>query len=184
MKLFTPFLLSLLVSTNVVAKKTDSDKNHTIFLGAGLSGIETDSSSETHSLDDMDFSSQFGYRFKYNENFAFDVRFIESQSSEFENVRERARSFAEFSSIIVSAQAKTAISKNNFVYANLGLNNYSWDIVAQDQVNDLDSSGVSSFAALGWKYQFSRIELGVEYQWLDMSELTSKSCAFNLGYRF
>jgi len=113
----------------------------------------------------MDFSSQLGYRFQYNENFAFDARFIESQSSEFENIRKRKQSFAEFSTIVVSAQAKTSISKNNFVYANLGLNNYSFDIVAEDQVNDLDSTGISTFAALGWQYQFSRIELGLEYQW-------------------
>jgi hypothetical protein len=184
MKLLTPLLFSLLASSNVAAQTSDSNKNHTIFLGAGFSGIEADSKSESNSLDEIDFSSQIGYRYQYNGNFAFDARFIESQSSEFENIRERKQSFAEFSSIIISAQARTAISKNNFLYANLGLNNYRWELVAQEQANDLDSSGISTFAALGWKYQFSRIELGLEYQWLDMSKLTSKSFAFNLGYRF
>ena len=167
------------------------DSPHTVFYGAALSDMTFSRKNETKDVDDG-AANEFGYRYQINDTFAFDARYIKSSSISFKELLSLGLfdGTIDYSAIVASAQGRYAITKNIFVYGNVGASSYNWEynkqgpLTATADQRKLDDSGLGAFGAIGAKYQWSHVELSIENKWLMMGDVKVSNFGLAVGYRF
>ena len=182
----------LLPATAVNAASMDS---HEVFAGLMLGDTHVEQRTESNEGSDSSLAGQLGYRYHALKHLAFDVRYLEGESTDLDNVLSlfgEEYDEVEYSAWIVSAQLSTQVLDNTWVYTNLGLASYEWELensgerlfgddVAAFQAED---DGTSAFWAVGAKYKWTSFSLGAEYQRLKMGDVETSNWGVQLGYAF
>lgn len=184
--------LTTLLASPAFAKDTTSiDNPHTVFVGVGHGNVEfeyqlNDANKKDDRSGDVEF---FGYRYKINDTWAVDARYMKGKPSTFSGLF-HSTSKVNFDARIISARANLKLNKRWSVYGNLGLNHYDWDIVTsslggnvkRQTLNDKNSTGI--FAATGMTMAWQRVELNVGYQLLKMGDLNADNFTVDVGFKF
>ncbi len=186
-KLSQLLLATILCSGSVFAQ----EEAHSVFANMGMGSALYDLKRADEDLVDSEISdsdlntvAQFGYRFQYTDSLGLEVKYSNSNSSGF-NFTYTALDFSLFT---VAGTLRTEFSANQFIYASLGMNYYDWTVTDKKMSGKVlfkeNQTGADIYYAVGYKYEFSNIDLGFEYQIIKMSDLNSNIGSINLGYRF
>ena len=155
------------------------EKPHSIFINAGTGTVEAESRG------DINVIMQLGYLYQLDESLSIDIRNTRSEASGFGNF---FIADLDFSLNTVSGQYRKNLGGHHFTYISIGASYYDWEYTDKmftgKVVNKADDTGVDLYYAVGYKYEFSDIELGAEYQVINMGDMDSKIFSINLGYRF
>lgn len=90
----------------------------------------------------------------------------------------------DFNNFIVALRFDSKITENSFIYGKLGAQYFDYEMTNTNTVFEEDS-GTGIYSELGWQYQWSNeVNLNVGYQHIAMSDLTTSSLTFGIGYRF
>lgn len=181
--------ISLVMSINAFAEQEVTTQNpHSVFFSAGFGDAEfktknTNNNSHTYDFDD-NASTQIGYRYQLTDIFAIDTRLINSSSFGFKQFASLGLldGTIDYSAFTVSAQARKSITQNSYMYANAGIAKYDWEY--KTKKTKLDDSGFGGLFSLGYRYQWRKVELSVEHQWLTMGDMKASNYAAEIGYRF
>ena len=181
--------IALGMSANALAELEVQTQNpHSVFFSAGFGDAEfktknKNNNSHTYDFDD-NASTQFGYRYQLTDIFAIDTRYIDSSSFGFKQIF----SFGlldgtiDYDAFAISAQARKSMTQNSYLYANAGVARYDWEY--KTKKSKLNESGFGGLFSLGYKYQWRKVELSVEHQWLTMGDMKASNYAAEVGYRF
>lgn len=183
----------LALPIQVFAKDASANENltHTIFYAAAISDVELSTRNKVSDYDEG-MVHELGYRYQINQYFAAESRFIKSSSIG----AKQAISLGlidgslNYSVLVASGQARVALTNNSYLYGNLGLTSYQWEYekngpwTPKDEMKSLKDSGIGSYLSVGAKYQWSRIELAIENQWLKMGDVNASNITVSVGYRF
>jgi hypothetical protein len=91
----------------------------------------------------------------------------------------------DFSNLIVAVRFDKALTEHNFIYGKLGAQYFDYEMTDSNNAVFEEDSGTGIYSELGWKYQWSNnVSLNVAYQHIAMSDLSTSSMAFGIGYRF
>lgn len=190
-KLLLPALIVLPLQLAAQQPVEAKANPHTVFYSFGIADIDYSGKDQ---VDDFDNGAVqgIGYRYQINDTFAATARYIKSESLGFKQVVSLGALDAtiDYSALVLSGQARYELIKNGFVYGELGVSHYQWDFTKQgpwtssQQQKNIDKSGVGAFMAIGAKYQWSRVELAIENQWLTMGDVKTSNFGASIGYRF
>lgn len=181
--------IALGMSASVFAEQEVQTQNpHSVFFSAGFGDAEfktknKDNNSHTYDFDD-NASTQFGYRYQLTDIFAIDTRYIDSSSFGFKQIFSLGLldGTIDYDAFAVSAQARKSMTQNSYLYANAGVARYDWEY--KTKKSKLNESGFGGLFSLGYKYQWRKVELSVEHQWLTMGDMKASNYAAEVGYRF
>jgi len=155
------------------------ERPHSIFVNAGSGTLEVEESG------DINFILQLGYRFQFNENISIDLRNTRSEATGFGTL---FSADLDFSLNTIAAQYRKNLGGHNFAYVSLGASYYDWEFAdkafTSKVVKRVEDNGVDIYYGVGYKYEFDVIDLGAEYQVMQMADMDSKIFTINLGYRF
>jgi len=179
--------LTLALSANAMANQNKViESPHSVFIAAGFGATEFKrENSENNSYDfDDNASIQMGYRYQFTDIFSVDTRYINSSSFGFKEVLSLGllEGSIDYSTFSVSGQARKSITQNSYLYGNLGVARYNWDY--ETSKIGVDDSGFGGLVSLGYRYQWSKIELSLEHQWLTMGDMKASNLTAEVGYRF
>ncbi|MFT5760048.1 MAG: hypothetical protein ACI9LM_004832 [Alteromonadaceae bacterium] len=186
-KLGLLFFTTLLCSSATLAQ----EKNHSIFASMGIGSVNYDLDRTDEgavgsmiSDDDVNTIAQFGYRYQYTDSIGMEVKYSNANSSGLDFTY----TDLDFSFFTVAGVLRTELAQNQFIYASLGANYYDWTVEDKKRSGKLvfkeNQSGVDIYYAVGYKYEFSSIEIGIEYQIIKMADMDSNIGSITLGYRF
>jgi len=178
---------TLVLSTNVIANQNEQVENpHSVFVAIGFGDTELNNKNNSNKSYDFDSnaSSQIGYRYQINDIFSVETRYINSSSIGFKQVVSLGLldGSIDYNTFAFSGQARKSLTQNSYIYGSVGFANYDWEYKTKEsKVND---SGFASLYSLGYRYQWSKVELAIEHQWLDMGDIKATNFSTEVGYRF
>ena len=190
-KILIAALLTLPVQVIAKDNTTQPPKTHTLFYAAAISDIELSSSNKVSDYDEG-MAHEFGYRYQVNQYLAAESRFIKSSSIGAKQVMSLGLidGSLNYSVLVASGQARISLTNNSYLYGNLGITSYQWEYekngpwTPKDEMKSLEDSGIGSYLSVGAKYQWSRVELAIENQWLKMGDVNASNITVSVGYRF
>lgn len=180
-------VIALLCSSGAIAKQADSINNpHSVFISGSLGDATLKHKSVkdgSHDVDD-NTTTQIGYRYQFDKTFSADLRYIKSASLGFKQVVSLGLldGTIDYSVVALNGQARTAVMKNTYLYADLGITRYQWAYATSKQKTD--DAGLGSLFSVGIKYQWRPAELSFEHQWLKMGNMKASNFTLGVGYRF
>jgi hypothetical protein len=185
--------LALLFSTTILCSGAAfaQEKPHSVFANFGIGSVLYDLERADEGLvdskisdDDVNTIAQFGYRYQYTDLIGVEIKYSNANSSGFEFTY----TDLDFSFLTLAGILRTEFSQNQFVYASLGVNYYDWTVKDKKRSGKVvfkeDQTGADIYYAVGYKYEFSSIDFGIEYQIIKMGDMDSNIGSINLGYRF
>lgn len=193
----TPMRCALLLTltcglaTGALAEQTAAPepfKRNTLELRGNIGGIDSGTGETFGDLDDIDTAhAAFGYWLALNQNFAFGVQYLDGESDDYE--------FAffgllndtvlEYNAILVSAEGKLPLGRENYLFARLGASFYDYDILNDRGNETLQSDDGTDFhVAAGWRKSWgSGLGLEVLYEYLPLGDDIEVS-SFGAGITF
>ncbi|MGL1955734.1 MAG: porin family protein [Colwellia sp.] len=91
----------------------------------------------------------------------------------------------DFTNFIVAVRLDNKVSENSFIYGKLGFQYFDYEMTDNNSHVFKEETGTGIYSELGWQYQWSNnVNMNVGYQHISMGNLTTRSLALGVGYRF
>lgn len=150
-------------------------KRHTLELRGGVGGIDTEGEELFQDLNDVDTAhAAFGYWLSLNRNFSLGVQYLDGESDDYEFAFFGLLndSTLEYNAVLVSAEGKLPLGRENYLFARAGASFYDYDIVANRGNEKLRSDDGTDFhIAAGWRKTWGNgIGMEVLYEYLPLGK--------------